>query len=62
MFTWEGDVVPCCFDKDGTHTLGNIKTESFYDIWRGKAYQSFRQQILKERKTIDICSNCYQTF
>ena len=62
VFTWEGDVVPCCFDKDGTHTLGNIKTESFYDIWRGKAYQSFRQQILKERKTIDICSNCYQTF
>ncbi|MEI6683844.1 MAG: radical SAM/SPASM domain-containing protein [Bacteroidota bacterium] len=62
VFTWEGDVVPCCFDKDASRALGNIKRETFHDIWRGKGYDGFRRKILESRKTIDICANCSQTF
>ncbi len=62
VFTWDGDVVPCCFDKDASRALGNINRELFHDIWRGKAYDSFRHKILESRKTIDICANCSQTF
>jgi MoaA/NifB/PqqE/SkfB family radical SAM enzyme len=29
VITWDGLVVPCCFDKDATHQLGNLKTQSF---------------------------------
>ena len=25
VITWDGLVVPCCFDKDAMHRLGNLK-------------------------------------
>lgn len=58
VITWDGKVVPCCFDKDGQYRLGNINENSFANIWKGEAYNKFRQQILKGRKHIDICRNC----
>jgi len=58
VLTWDGRVVPCCFDKDATHQLGNLKTESFHNIWQGDAYNKFRSDILKARNEVDICTNC----
>ena len=25
VITWDGKIVPCCFDKDAKHQLGNLK-------------------------------------
>jgi radical SAM protein with 4Fe4S-binding SPASM domain len=58
VITWDGMVVPCCFDKDAQHTLGNLKGLPFRDIWRNKEYVHFRKQILGSRKNIEICANC----
>jgi radical SAM protein with 4Fe4S-binding SPASM domain len=58
VITWDGLVVPCCFDKDATHQLGNIKNESFKNIWKNSNYKQFRTELMKSRKNIDICSNC----
>lgn len=58
VITWDGKVVPCCFDKDATHQLGNLQTQSFNNIWKSKEYNNFRQLIIKSRKEIDICANC----
>jgi len=58
VITWDGKVSPCCFDKDAKHNLGSLNTESVNDIWQNKKYQSFRKQILQDRKAIDICKNC----
>ena len=58
VITWDGLVVPCCFDKDATHQLGNIKNESFKSIWNNSNYKQFRTELMKSRKNIDICSNC----
>jgi len=58
VITWDGLVVPCCFDKDAEHRLGNLRHQSFRSIWQGPVYQSFRQQLLKGRDQIDICTNC----
>ncbi|MBK6932166.1 MAG: SPASM domain-containing protein [Saprospirales bacterium] len=58
VVTWDGVVVPCCFDKDASHRLGDLKETSFRAIWQGPGYQNFRQNILKGRKEIDICTNC----
>lgn len=58
VITWDGMVVPCCFDKDATHRLGDLKQQSFREIWQGTAYQNFRQQLLQGRDQIDICTNC----
>ncbi|MFH1159542.1 MAG: SPASM domain-containing protein [bacterium] len=60
VITWDGLVVPCCFDKDADHCLGDLKTQSFQDIWRGEKYREFRKRIFTERKSVDICRNCTQ--
>jgi radical SAM protein with 4Fe4S-binding SPASM domain len=58
VITWDGQVVPCCFDKDAQHTLGDVSERSFADIWRSAPYQRFRQTLLRSRSKIDICQNC----
>ena len=58
VITWDGLVVPCCFDKDATHQLGNLKTQSFKEVWHGDNYKQFRSELKKSRKNIDICANC----
>ncbi len=58
VITWDGQVVPCCFDKDASHKLGDLKTNSFKEIWNSSEYDELRTKILHDRKTIDICTNC----
>jgi len=58
VITWDGTIVPCCFDKDAKHQLGNLKDQSFKEIWHNKKYKKFRKDITKSRKNIDICANC----
>ena len=58
MITWDGKVVPCCFDKDAKYTLGILNGKSFSDIWTSKQYQDFRQSVLDNRKQNSICTNC----
>lgn len=58
VITWNGTVVPCCFDKDAKYMLGDLKKDSFKKIWWGKLYDNFRKKILTGRDQIDICRNC----
>lgn len=58
VITWDGNVVPCCFDKDAQHKLGNVAENNFKKVWSGLPFQNFRTALLKGRKEIDICSNC----
>ena len=58
VITWDGLVVPCCFDKDAQHRLGDMKDKPFQEIWQGEDYDKFRKQLLKGRGQIDICKNC----
>jgi radical SAM protein with 4Fe4S-binding SPASM domain len=58
VITWDGLVVPCCFDKDAMHQLGNLKNQSFKTIWHNDNYRQFRGELMKSRKNIDICANC----
>ena len=58
VLTWDGNIVPCCFDKDANHKLGNINEQHFKEIWKNKNYYNFRKAILKNRKAIPICTNC----
>jgi len=58
VITWDGLVVPCCFDKDGNHSMGDMKTQRFKDLWHEEKYIKFRRSLTKARSEIDICSNC----
>lgn len=58
VITWDGKIVPCCFDKDASHRMGDLKENSFDSIWTSSSYAAFRQSVLLSRKNIDICANC----
>ena len=58
VITWDGDVVPCCFDKDAKYKMGSINHKSFKEIWFSNEYNNFRKAILQSRKNIAICTNC----
>lgn len=58
VITWDGKVVPCCFDKDANFGLGELKDNSMKDIWISKPYQDFRQGVLNNRKGLSMCTNC----
>jgi radical SAM protein with 4Fe4S-binding SPASM domain len=58
VITWDGLVVPCCFDKDAKHRLGDLKNKPFKEIWKQPEYLDFRRKILKGRSEIEICANC----
>ncbi len=58
VITWDGKVVPCCFDKDAQYALGDLTRNSFAEIWNGKSYGEFRSTLLRSRSEIEICKNC----
>lgn len=58
VFTWDGRVVPCCFDKDAHHPMGKIGNQSFKSLWKGQEYTNFRNAVLSGRSEIEICRNC----
>jgi radical SAM protein with 4Fe4S-binding SPASM domain len=58
VITWDGKVLPCCFDKNADHIMGDLIISSFKNIWHGDRYRSFRDSVLTNPKSIAICRNC----
>jgi radical SAM protein with 4Fe4S-binding SPASM domain len=58
VITWDGRVLPCCFDKDGHHVMGNLNENCFEEIWFGDKYNDFRSSLLRSRSEIEMCKNC----
>ena len=58
VITWDGNIVPCCFDKDASHPMGSLISQSLPEIWNNLQYKNFRSTIIRSRKEIDICKNC----
>lgn len=55
---FDGRVVPCCFDKDADHELGNIARQSLHEIRNSKKYIDFVNKVFSNRNEISICNNC----
>ena len=58
VVTWDGKVVPCCFDKDAHFVLGDINEKPFSSIWNGEKYGQFRLSLFSSRSEIAMCRNC----
>lgn len=58
VITWDGKVVPCCFDKDARHVMGDLSQQSFREIWNSPGYDAFRASLLRSRSEIEMCRNC----
>jgi len=58
VITWDGRVVPCCFDKDAHHVMGQLPEVSFRKLWTGSSYNQFRDLLISSRSNIEMCKNC----
>ena len=58
VVTWDGVVVPCCFDKNAAFPLGRVNGSSFREIWQSDAYHAFRRRVLGNRRGVPMCTNC----
>lgn len=58
VITWDGNVLPCCFDKDAFHVIGNLRDHPFGRIWKSPEYRAFRKKVFTSRRNISICTNC----
>lgn len=58
VVTWDGNVVPCCFDKDAEYRMGNLTDTPFRKVWHSEPYYTFRSSLLRTRSEIEMCRNC----
>lgn len=58
VVTTDGNIVPCCFDKEAEYIMGSLKDTRFSEIWKNEKYTEFRESILHNRSRTDICNNC----
>ena len=58
VITTAGEVLPCCYDKEHHHSLGNITTQPLSAIFHSSRAHVFRQQVLSFNSP-KICQNCY---
>ncbi|MBN1127519.1 MAG: SPASM domain-containing protein, partial [Chitinispirillaceae bacterium] len=50
----DGRVTPCRDYQD--YTAGNINTQSFYDVWNGEKFKTFRREMKKG--LMPVCTRC----
>lgn len=58
VITWDGLVVPCCFDKDAEYRMGSLKSKTFAEVWQSATYTTFRKSLISSRGEIEMCKNC----
>ncbi len=56
VVTAKGDVLPCCFDKDASHSFGDI--DNFDSVFQNSKAMAFRSTVLENRKQHEMCRNC----
>lgn len=58
MINWDGGVVPCCRDPHGRNVFGNAFERPLREIWNGPEIRAFRQSIVTDQGSVDICKLC----
>ena len=56
VVNWDGQVVPCCYDREGVYEFGNA-AEGMAAVWNGERLQAFRRAV-KSPEHPTICQRC----
>ena len=61
VITTQGDVLPCCYDKDHRHAYGNIMQQSLAEIYHSTKANALRRRVLLYHgEPLEMCKNCNQ--
>lgn len=58
VITWDGRLLPCCYDKDAHYPFGDLNNVDFKTAFKSLAATDFRKQVTFKRDEIEICCNC----
>ena len=58
VITTAGKVLPCCYDKNHKHILGNLATQPITDIFHSEKAHSLSRKILQAHHLPTMCKNC----
>ncbi len=58
VITWDGTVVPCCYDKDAQYAFGSVYEGNLFDLVKNEKFKTFAFRVLTDQQSIDICRNC----
>lgn len=58
VMTWEGQMVPCCYDKDAEHCVGDVREDYYVDIMKDDRRREFIDSVIKNRNAMKMCCNC----
>lgn len=58
VVTWEGDMAPCCYDKEAKYAYGNLKEHCLHELWESRKARQFRETFFQRRNIPDICKDC----
>lgn len=59
VITTTGEVLPCCYDKEHHHALGNITIQSLANIFHSKRANALRHRVLHATSPVpEMCKNC----
>jgi len=59
---WDGRINSCPFDFHGESLLGDARSTSLKEIWRGAAYRSLRRRFRTDHMQIGTCARCGHSF
>lgn len=58
VVSWQGNIIPCCFDKNLTFSYGSLSQKPFKEIWKSSQAIAFKKKVHSHRRSIDMCKNC----
>jgi MoaA/NifB/PqqE/SkfB family radical SAM enzyme len=58
VYTSDGLLVPCCYDKVPEFPIGGLDQKKPEALWFAPGMNAFRQQVMDRREGIPICCNC----
>jgi len=56
--TWDGSVVPCCYDYDRKVVLGNVAEQTLMEIWNGEPMRALRAEFRSNTVENPLCRQC----
>jgi radical SAM protein with 4Fe4S-binding SPASM domain len=56
--SWDGHVVPCCFDYNKKYSLGDINKQSLQEIWNGEKMHALRREMMSNKVSNPLCAGC----
>ena len=59
VIQWDGKVVTCCRDHNGSNVMGDVREQSLVDIWNGATYDRLRAQAAAGAwPDFPLCERC----